>query len=82
MTKNNLLDYWRMKNPTRKQFTWFKASNNGQYSRLDYWLISDINEVNNCEISALPLTDNCVISLSLSLGGNSVLDDTNFCNEV
>ena len=55
-----------MKNPTRKQFNWFKASNNGQY----YLLISDINEVNNCEISALPLTDNCVISLSLSPGGN------------
>lgn len=95
-TKANLIDYWRMKNPTRKQFTWFNSSNNGQCSRLDYWLISDnlVNEVNRCEISASPLTDHCVIFLTLSPGGrenninpiwkfnNTLLEDTEFCNVV
>ena len=66
MTKANLVDYWRMKNPTRKQFTWFNASNNGQCSRLDYWLISNnlINDVSKCEILASPLIDHCAITLS------------------
>ena len=66
MTKANLVDYWRMKNPTRKQFTWFNASNNVQCSRLDYWLISNnlINDVSKCEILASPLIDHCAITLS------------------
>jgi len=85
-----------MKNPTRKQFTWFNSANNGQCSRLDYWLISDniVNDVNRCEISASPLTDHCVISLTLSPGGrdkyinsiwkfnNSLLKDTMFQNVI
>lgn len=96
ITKANLIDYWRMKNPTRKQFTWFNSSNNGQCSRLDYWLISDnlINEVNRCDISASPLTDHCVIFLTISLDGretkinsiwkfnNNLLENTEFCNIV
>ncbi len=59
ISKAKLIDYWRMKNPVKKQFTWFSASNNGQCSRLDYWLISGslINEAHSCEISASPLTD-------------------------
>ena len=93
---NNLLDYWRMKNPTRIQLTWFNSSHNGQCSRLDYWLISDslVNEVNGCEISASPLTDHFVISLTLSPGGrenninsiwkfnNTLLEDAEFCKVV
>ena len=39
------------------------------------WIIGNyqtdnlINEVNRCDISASPLTDHCVISLTLSPGG-------------
>lgn len=64
MNNANLSDYWRMKNPEIRQFTWFNASGNGQRSRLDYWLITYIKR---CSISVSPLTDHCVITLSFHL---------------
>lgn len=56
------------------QHTWFNSGNNGQCSRLDYWLISInlFDNVSKCEISAAPLLDHCVISLSLKFHYNEV----------
>ncbi len=92
----NLVDYWKVKHPYTSQFTWFNSASNGQCSRLDYWLISNnfISDVPNCEISASPLTDHCMVTLSLQYQrieskvismwkfNNSLLENTEFCKEV
>lgn len=95
VTKVSLCDYWRLENPAATLYTWFNPSINGQCSRIDYWLISNnlINDISKCEISASPLTDHCLISLSISLTkeghrniiwkfNNSLLHNDNFCTEV
>lgn len=65
--ETNTFDYWRLNNPTNLEYTWISASNGNQRSRLDYWLISHSisNNVQKCEITASPLTDHCLINLSL-----------------
>lgn len=40
MNERNLIDIWRLKNPTIKEFSWKNRSGSSQ-SRIDYWLISD-----------------------------------------
>lgn len=95
VNKVSLCDAWRLKNPSVSQFTWFNSSNNGQCSRIDYWLVSNnlINNISKCEISASPLTDHCLISLFISLTkvkhqsliwkfNNNLLHNDNFCLEV
>ena len=65
ITKGDLIDCWRMKN----------SANNGQCSRLDFWLISNnlINEVLKCDHT---FTD----TQSLYTTTNStVTDDQTFC---
>lgn len=64
----NVVDYWRVSNPNSIQYTWFNSSGNGQCSRLDYWFISCelCKTVTECEITAAPLTDHCMVTLSLS----------------
>lgn len=44
-----LVDCWRILNPTKRRFTWHAR---GKASRLDYWLISEhlMNDLNNCDI--------------------------------
>uniref|UniRef100_A0A1A8UUH3 exodeoxyribonuclease III n=1 Tax=Nothobranchius furzeri TaxID=105023 RepID=A0A1A8UUH3_NOTFU len=94
-TTNNLCDYWRMKNPFATKFSWFSPSNNGQCSRIDYWLLSNnlSDMVSKCDISASPLTDHCVIILDVLLDkreqitavwkfNNSLLHNLDFCTEV
>uniref|UniRef100_A0A3P9JF49 Reverse transcriptase domain-containing protein n=1 Tax=Oryzias latipes TaxID=8090 RepID=A0A3P9JF49_ORYLA len=92
----NLVDYWRILNPVTRQYTWFNAAGNGQSSRLDYWLISSslVKYIDKCSISASPLTDHCVVSLSLQCNksvtdliqiwkfNNMLLEDSCFCNKV
>ena len=81
ITKGNLIDWWRMRNPNTKQYTWYNSANNGQCSRLNFWLISInlINKVLKCEISASLLTDHCacfnfsLLSLSLTLYGSLIV---------
>lgn len=71
ISTGSLIDIWRMRNTNTLQYTWFNSANNGQCSRLDYWLISTnlINEVHRCEITASPLTDHCAITMSLRSDG-------------
>lgn len=70
ITKGDLIDCWRMKNPNTNQYTWYNSANNGQCSRLDFWLISTnlINEVLKCETSISPLTDHCLCFFSARWG--------------
>ena len=35
-----MVDIWRFKNPTAKEFTW-KNKHGTLQSRIDYWLVSD-----------------------------------------
>lgn len=92
----NLTDCWRLKNPGVRKYTWFNASNNGQCSRLDYWLIpfNWIDNISKCEISSAPLTDHCSVTLVLIISNNkqpqnsvwkfnsSLLANKEFCEEV
>lgn len=96
MNSANLIDYWRVKNPATSQFSWFNASGNGVSSRIDYWLISAslVSYITKCDISASPLTDHCVISVSLSFSrynpgpsriwkfNNTLLENSEFCKEI
>lgn len=95
MNEGKLIDYWRVKNPGTSQFSWFNASGNGQSSRIDFWLTSMplINLINECTISASPLTDHCTISLSLLFSNynygltrvwkfnNTLLNNSYFCKK-
>lgn len=69
ITNTHLVDCWRSRNHNIKQYTWFNASNNGQCSRLDYWLVpyNWVDNVFQCEISASPLTDHCAVTLGLNI---------------
>lgn len=66
---NNLVDYWRMTNPDTVKYTWISPADANVSSRLDYWLLSPnvCNLISKCDIQTSPLTDHCLISLSLSV---------------
>lgn len=96
ISDTNLTDCWRIRNPNTRQYSWFNPSDNGQYSRLDFWLIPHdmVNTISRCEISAAPLTDYCSVTLFLSLNkckppsnlawkfNSNLLDNKTFCSEV
>lgn len=64
---NSLIDVWRVKNPNTNQFSWIKP-NGSSRSRIDFWLITEeyLELANQVLISAAPLTDHCLISLTLT----------------
>lgn len=68
MNEVNLIEYWRLINLDVEQYTWFNMAGNGQRSRLDYWLISTtlVGSFTKCGISASPITDHYVVTLSLT----------------
>lgn len=88
------VDCWRISNPTSVKYT--NSADSNQCSRLDYWLISQIicKDVLKCEISVSPLTDHCMIKLSLKIIqhlkssentwklNNSLLLNYGFCKQV
>ncbi len=96
VSNTNLIDCWRLKNSDVRQYTWFNASNNGQCSRLDYWLIpfNWFDNISKCEISTAPLTDHCSVTLVLTINNNkrpqniiwkfnsNLLRNNDFCEEV
>ncbi|TRY83296.1 hypothetical protein DNTS_000580, partial [Danionella cerebrum] len=69
IANGDLIDFLRSNNSDSRQYTWFNSANNGQCSRLDYWLLSTnlISKVRSCFISRSPLTDHCAIFISLQL---------------
>ncbi len=84
------------KNSDIRQYTWFNASNNGQCSRLDYWLIpfNWFDNISKCETSTAPLTDHCSVTLILTINNikrpqntiwkfnSNLLSNNDFCEEV
>ena len=64
MSEFDLIDIWRVQNPTLRQFTWRK-SNSRKRRRLDYLLIpNDLQfEVENCEILAPLQSDHSPVFL-------------------
>lgn len=93
---NNLVDYWRVTHPNTMQFTWISPADANLCSRLDYWLVSPniSNLTPKCEIQSSPLTDHCLIGLSLSIVkqkqrsnniwkfNNTLLLNEEFCSQI
>ena len=63
----DLVDIWRIRNPTASRFTWHQKTPLVQ-RRLDYWLISDSlqDEIISVEIKASIKTDHSAITLSIN----------------
>ena len=90
MEEMNLVDIWRSRNEDRKTFTWMNK-NEGAWSRIDYFLISDTLCVKCEETKILPAicTDHSSISLTVNISenkrgpgvwklNNELLEDQNF----
>jgi len=86
-----LIDIWRVRNPTKKRFTWRRKNPTPIQSRLDYWLISDSvqSSVHDCCIMPGIHSDHSAVKISLinqepvkgpSLWkfNNLLLDDTEY----
>ena len=73
---NDLVDFWRIRNPDLKKFTWSQKSPFIQ-RRLDYWLISDYlqDDVNNTFIKPAIKTDHSAIILQLNGIKGVVVED-------
>lgn len=90
------VDYWRISNPTSVKYTWTNSADSNQCSRLDYWLTSHTicKDILKCGISVSPLTDHCMIELSIKIiqqpkpsvntwkFNNSLLLNDGFCKQV
>ena len=65
----DLVDIWRIRNPTASRFTWRQKTPVVQ-RRLDYWLISDSlqDEIISAEIKTSIKTDHSAITLSINGG--------------
>ena len=66
--RDKLVDIWRVQNPDRKFFTYMRAKEKLQWSRIDYFLISDSLESNcvDCDIKPAINTDHSLISLTIN----------------
>jgi len=68
----DLLDIWRIRNPTKYKFTWRRKNPTPIQSRLDYWLISESIQgmVTECSISPGINSDHSAVNISLSQNKN------------
>ena len=64
----NLVDAWRVYNPTKKQFTWLQGLSNKQ-SRLDYFLCNEelLSITNNLKINPKYRSDHAPISCHVTI---------------
>lgn len=71
INERDLIDIWRYKNPTVKEFTWKNRSGSLQL-HIDYWLISDpLSEyVSTVKMLPTPLTDHKTIFLDLCMSAS------------
>ena len=65
----DLADIWRVFNPSSRQYTWHSTSKPVIFSRLDYFLVSNLflNQISKCRIQPGFISDHSVISLELKL---------------
>lgn len=66
LSELGLIDIWRHLNPLAKDYT-FYSSPHQTYSRIDYFLLfgTDVNNVQNCHIGSMDLSDHCPLYLTL-----------------
>ena len=64
MQEQNLVDIWRLRNPEKKQFTWFNAQST-KMARLDNFVISSHTQeiISDCSIQNTFRSDHSIISL-------------------
>ena len=91
----DLVDIWRVKNPSTKSYTWSQKSPN-IFCRLDYWLISNNlhDLVKSVDIIPSIKTDHAAITLDLQTSDNEIkgpgfwkmncalLEDHDYINDV
>ena len=65
----NIVDIWRSKHPTLKQYTWHSSNKPPIFSSLDYVLVSDnlINSVLSCEHKTSYKSDHIIVILNIDL---------------
>lgn len=66
MNEASLNDVWRIKNPDKKIYSWFRRRPFAM-SRIDLFLISNsiMNLVSECELSVTPMSDHSLLTLTL-----------------
>ena len=66
ISKYDLTDIWRVRNPTKKRFTW-RQKNPLIQRRLDFWLISDSlqDDTTKADIITAIKTDHSAITLDI-----------------
>ena len=66
----DLIDIWRVRNKTKKRFTW-RRYNPYVQSRLDFWLISESAQSDIMENDIIPcvLSDHDYVTLHLQIKG-------------
>ena len=65
----NLIDIWRVKNPLKRQFTWHSNTKPITFSRLDYFLVSEIliSSIRNSKITPGYNSDHSIISITVNI---------------
>ena len=71
MEETDLIDIWRIQNPDKFRFTWYKNNPNAIFCRLDFFLVSFGMSayINNTDIKPGYKTDHSMITLTLSTEG-------------
>ena len=95
LQKYDLVDIWRIRNPTVQRFTWRRGVSTPVQSRLDYFLISDSMQhiVNTVDIVPVSFSDHSCVFIKLSSQesirgpsfwkfNTSLLDDIIYVNEM
>ena len=72
MNKSNLCDIWRVRNPDKKLFTWFRkgrGNNKRLASRIDMLLVSEAysDSVGDCEIVCGHRTDHSMVYMDINV---------------
>ena len=77
----DLVDIWRLKNPSTKSYTWSQKSPN-IFCRLDYWLISNNlhDLVKSVDIIPAIKTDHAAITLDLQNSANEIKGPGELCS--
>lgn len=95
MSSFELIDIWRVRNPTLRQFTW-RRKNPRQMSRIDFFLVSEDlqSEVKSCEFLCPLSSDHSPVKLKIQANStgmrgrgywkfnNSLLENRQFVSEM
>ena len=92
--KKNLIDCWRVQNPTKRKFTW-SQKNPSIRCRLDYFFIKEniCNEIKSCRIIPGISSDHEIVEIVINVGkqtrgpglwklNNSLLNDAKYKEKI